>query len=236
MSGATAGGRGPILLGIDTAAPEVGAALWLGDGPGPAWSARAVRGADAVLLPAVQELLAWLDTQGLALNAVAVTVGPGAFTGLRVGVATALGLAVARSLPVVPVDALAARAGMAWDAPVVLALLDARKGRVYAGTFAVEGGLPAPLSPPGDLELADALPRAPFLAVGEGARTFAATLLAAGGTMHPQATACPAPAVARLGALLPRLDAGAVALHYLRGADAIPPADLGRRVGQPDPE
>lgn len=229
--------RGPIVLGIDTAAPVIGAALWLGDHAGPTWQLRAVRGADVALLPAVQALLADLEGRGLRLDRVAVTVGPGAFTGLRVGVATALGLAVARGLPVVPIDALAVRAAMAGgpETPTpetpVLALLDARKGKVYAGLFSLTGDVPAPLQPAMDLPLDEVLPAGPFLAVGEGAVPYAAQIQAAGGVVHPEADASAAPAVARLGARLPALDAGAVALRYLRDADAVPPADLGHRVG-----
>jgi len=225
----------PVVLGIDTAGPVVGAALWLGDAAGPAWSQRVVRGADAVLLPAVDDLLAELAERGLHLDRVAVTVGPGAFTGLRVGVATALGIALARGIPVVPVGALLARAAMVGEGDDVLALLDARKGRVYAGRFAVHDAWPTRRAPAVDGCLAEALPPGAFLAVGEGARVFAAAILAAGGQVVPQADACPAPAVARLGARLPALDPGEIALRYLRDADAVPPSDLGQRVGQPAP-
>lgn len=226
---------GPVVLGIDTAAPVIGAALWWGDRAGPAWQTRAVRGADVALLPAVEGLLRELEVLGLGLDRLAVTVGPGAFTGLRVGVATALGLALSRGLPVVPVDALAARAELArtaaLDAAPILALLDARKGRVYAATFAPGADGPVALGPAVDLPLDQVLPTPPFLAVGEGARGFADRITAAGGRIHPQADASAAPAVARLGALLPAMDAGAVALRYLRDADAVPPSDLGHRVG-----
>ncbi|MCK6507010.1 tRNA (adenosine(37)-N6)-threonylcarbamoyltransferase complex dimerization subunit type 1 TsaB [Myxococcota bacterium] len=228
-------GPGPVVLGIDTAAPVIGAALWLRDRPGPAWQLRAVRGADVALLPAVQRLLGELERVGLALDRVAVTVGPGAFTGLRVGVATALGLALSRGLPVAPVDALLARACRVPPDPAdpgpILALLDARKGRVYAAAFAPTDDLPAALGPAVDLPLDAVLPAPPFLATGEGACGFADRIVAAGGRVHPQADASAAPAVARLGARLPALDAGAVALRYLRDADAVPPTDLGHRVG-----
>jgi tRNA threonylcarbamoyladenosine biosynthesis protein TsaB len=70
------------------------------------------------------------------LEALAVSMGPGSFTGLRVGVATAKGLALALDLPVAPVatlDALASNLPFA-DAPVC-PLLDARKGEVYLALY-----------------------------------------------------------------------------------------------------
>ena len=87
------------VLGIDTAGPVVGAAV-VGWGPPRQWSCRIVRGADGVLLPAIADLVA----PATPLAGVAVSVGPGAFTGLRVGVATALGIAVSRGVPVICVS------------------------------------------------------------------------------------------------------------------------------------
>ena len=73
------------------------------------------------------------------LSAVAVTVGPGSFTGLRIGLATAKGIAAAADLPLVGVMTLEALArqgsASASDAGPICPLIDARKGEVYGGIF-----------------------------------------------------------------------------------------------------
>ncbi len=74
------------------------------------------------------------------LEGLAVSIGPGSFTGLRVGVATVKGLALALDLPVAPVptlDALAAT--LPFAAAPVCPLLDARKGEVYCSLYRWQG-------------------------------------------------------------------------------------------------
>ena len=214
---------GRTVLGIDTAGPVVGAAIWRDGACFGAWSLRVVKGADAHLLPAIAALLDQLRSDGGELDAVAVSHGPGAFTGLRVGVATALGLAVARGLPVAPISSLAARAALA-DGPSVLALLDARKGRVYAGWFDCGSGLPEARSGERDAVLDAVVPPSPFVAVGEGAQVHAEAIAALGGVVVSEPDASPAAQVARLGASAPLLAPAAVQLRYLRPPDARLPA------------
>ncbi len=74
------------------------------------------------------------------LAAVAVTVGPGSFTGLRIGLAAAKGLAVSASIPLAGVITLEALARQVPDAPLVCPLIDARKGEVYGGLFRPDPG------------------------------------------------------------------------------------------------
>ena len=211
-------------LGIDTAGPVVSAALCdaAGNDRG-TWSERVVRGADGVLLPAVAALLDTLTEEGATLRAVAVATGPGGFTGLRVGVATALGLAFARQVPVVPVSSLAARAQLV-QAPRVLSLLDARKGKVYAGLYDARGPEPVLLSPEVDVPLETLLPCPDTVAVGEGAARFADALTAAGLRLARDPAQGAALAVARLSLRREPVDPTAVQLRYLRPADAKLPA------------
>jgi tRNA threonylcarbamoyladenosine biosynthesis protein TsaB len=215
------------VLGIDTAGPVVGAAVWH---PGwvESWSARIVRKADGALMPAIAELLATVGS----IDLVAVSTGPGAFTGLRVGVSMALGIAMARDVPVVPVSSLAARAACAGQ-PRTLALLDARKGRVYAGLFDASADLPVLIGEERDAPITGVLPGEPFVAVGEGALVFADAIAAGAGQVSPDAARCPADEVARLGLLMREqaLDPGEIALRYLRPPDAKVPGGLGKSIG-----
>ncbi len=208
-----------FVLGIDTAGPVVGAAL-VGPGVERSWSERVARGADSALIPAVADLL-----QGVAsLSQVAVSVGPGAFTGLRVGVATALGIAVSKGCPVVCVSSLEARAFQAGH-PRVLALLDARKSRVYAQLFDASGAHPVALGVPVDAPLADVFPDGPFLATGEGALLDVPEIERVGGSVENDPGRSPAVSVARLGQIRAKeaVEPNEVALSYLREADAKKP-------------
>ena len=123
------------------------------------------------LLAAVDRLLADCGLAPADLEGLAVSVGPGSFTGLRVGVATVKGLAMALDLPIAPVptlDALAARLPFA-DAPVC-PILDARKNEVYLSLYRWRGDRMCrewdylALSP----ELAAAELTAPVILLGDG--------------------------------------------------------------------
>ncbi len=106
----------------------------------------------------------------------AVCAGPGSFTGLRIGLAVVKGLAMATGADCVAVSTLEARAWTVSAASTVLAALDARRGQVYAGAFAVDaqGGCPQRLLADGayPLEnLADFVAdcKKPLVFVGDGA-------------------------------------------------------------------
>jgi tRNA threonylcarbamoyladenosine biosynthesis protein TsaB len=204
---------------LDTAGPVVGVAAFRGSELVGWHAARVVSGADAFLLPRAAELL---DVLG-GLDRVAVSVGPGAFTGLRVGVAAALGLALGRGVGVAPLSSLAVRAAAAPGHACVLAVLDARKGRVYAGRFDTRGALPRPLDDEADVppEVAARGPSA--LATGEGAAVHGDVFTAHGHLLHADAVASPVAACAALVAAAPLLDPGEVGLRYLREPDARPP-------------
>lgn len=179
-----------IVLGFDTSTSATAVALRGADGsvrearddPAPgAHPGHATR-----LLPMAEELLA---AAGLGLGAVdriAVGAGPGTFTGLRVGIATARALAQSRDLELVAVpslEALARPALAAGGGRAVLAAIDARRREVFAAIFADGGETLAAARPlaPADLGalVAEAAEAAP-LAVGDGAVRYRELVAAAG--------------------------------------------------------
>jgi tRNA threonylcarbamoyladenosine biosynthesis protein TsaB len=173
-----------ILLAFDTAGPVIGASLRVDD---EVWSfsQRVTAGADAVLLDAA---LGLLRAQGLRMadvGRVAVSRGPGAFTGLRVGLALAQGLAHGLGVPLFGCDSLSTRAAAQGDG-TSLAMLDARKGRVYAGLY--QGGVE--VVPPSDVPPHEALgwgAAAGAVATGEGALVYADLVSVAGLTVGDNA-------------------------------------------------
>lgn len=134
------------------------------------------------LLPLVVELLEAAGIGLPALDAIAVGIGPGAFTGVRVATAVAQGLALAHALPVVPVSSLAALAQDAWrrtGRSPILALRDARRAEIYWGWFAgsstgvVQARGPEHVGPPAAIEAPDE----PWIAIGSGWRAHHGSLV-----------------------------------------------------------
>jgi tRNA threonylcarbamoyladenosine biosynthesis protein TsaB len=129
-----------MILGIETAVEHVGVAL--GDSRGiraHSMLASDRRHAES-LTPMIQFVMQQADAEMTDLSAVAVDVGPGLFTGMRVGMATAQSLAWALDLPMVPVcslDAVAMNAASTED--LVAAALDARRGEVYWALYRMRG-------------------------------------------------------------------------------------------------
>jgi tRNA threonylcarbamoyladenosine biosynthesis protein TsaB len=89
------------------------------------------------VLPLIQSVLDLAHRQFSDIDAIAVAVGPGSFTGLRIGLALVKGLAYERHLPVIGVSSLEAQAARVADlSGTICPLLDARKQEVYAALFA----------------------------------------------------------------------------------------------------
>lgn len=121
------------ILAIDTATEACSVALW-NDGNINAHFELCPREHTQRILPMVQDILATSGTTLAEINALAFGRGPGSFTGVRIGIGIAQGLALGASLPMIGVSTLATMAQGAWrktGATRVLAAIDARMGEVY---------------------------------------------------------------------------------------------------------
>ncbi len=134
------------LLALDTATEACSAALLIGEQVIERSEIAPRRHAE-IILPMIESLLAEAGISRRQIDAIAVGRGPGAFTGVRLAISVAQGLALGLDVPVVAVSSLAA---LAQDAPTdidapILAVIDARMGEVYAGAFlrGVDGNVAA---------------------------------------------------------------------------------------------
>lgn len=99
------------------------------------------------LMPAIQQLISDAGLSPQDLGGIAVSIGPGSFTGLRIGITTAKSMAFALGIPVVGVptlDALAAQ--FPYSKRIICPILDAQKGRVYTALYDTSEGYPRRLS------------------------------------------------------------------------------------------
>lgn len=190
-----------MLLAVDTATPQVSVALRRAGGAVASWRRAPGRDHGEALAPLLASSLAAEGITPADLTAVAVDVGPGLFTGLRVGLATAKALSAALGIPVVGVTSLEI---LAWphrhDHRIVAAVVDARRKEVFRALYrpAPSDRGPAPTEPaaresvwneragrelaapttvsPEDLAAELAALGEPVLAVGDGARRYADVL------------------------------------------------------------
>jgi len=244
------GGGAVTVLAIESATDMVGVALVADDG---AVSERIHLGGRAhaeLLAPSIEEVCATSGTSLADIGTIAVDIGPGLFTGLRVGVATAKALAQALGIGVIGVsslDTLAAAAYTRAEAEgavgTVAAVVDARRGEVFAALFrfgvagrgagppdpaSVRDDRPEPLAPEALVEwLVGAAGDGPVTVVGDGAVRYRHLLSVHRGLDLRWAEELSAPPPSALGRLARRrLDGG---IPPLAAAELVPdyrrPAD-----------
>jgi tRNA threonylcarbamoyladenosine biosynthesis protein TsaB len=217
-----------MLLAIATATSQVGVALGGGDGPVASLHVRKGRRHAELLAPAIETItrLAGVGTQ--QISRVAVDIGPGLFTGLRVGVATAKALAAALDIPIVGCSSLELLAyPHRRQDRTVAAVIDAKRGEIFWSLFRPGAGSLTAITDP-TVSTPDALVRAvnaragqEVLAVGDGARRYADALaplagveLAGPADDHPSAVV-----LLELAATRPSVPLDEITPRYLRGAD-----------------
>jgi tRNA threonylcarbamoyladenosine biosynthesis protein TsaB len=188
------------------------------------------------VLPLAAEAIAALGWGWRDVERIAVGRGPGTFTGLRIGIATAHGLATSLGVPLAGVSSLEALAlpGLATGTTSVLAVLDARRGEAFAAAWSTESdgtrrrlASPQVLRPEALAGLAGGLPNP--VAVGDGAVEFRGVLEQAGATVPPAQSALhlvSAAAHCRLAREATVTRPADVLPEYLR----LPDAELARRA------
>ena len=137
------------ILAIDTSSAWCSVALSLADATPVIRHQKVSAGASQLLLPWVQELLSEASIELTDLDAIAIGIGPGAFTGVRLGVAAVQGLATAARLPVLPVASLDAIASQLIQTPAFIQsgaqsfviAVDARMEEVYWANYQVGANL-----------------------------------------------------------------------------------------------
>jgi tRNA threonylcarbamoyladenosine biosynthesis protein TsaB len=130
-----------LVLGVETSTMQGGTALVGDDGLRSEYTLNVEATHSERLLPTIDRMLRDAGVGLDALSGLAVSIGPGSFTGLRIGLSTVKGLAYATGLPVVGVPTLEALAcTVAFAREQVCPVLDARKQEVYAALFRCERG------------------------------------------------------------------------------------------------
>jgi tRNA threonylcarbamoyladenosine biosynthesis protein TsaB len=212
-----------VILGLDTATAGTAVAVWAPGGPelerrdDPPPGARPAHATRLLVL--VQEVLDGSGASWEDVDRIAVGVGPGGFTGLRLGIATARALAQARDCELVGVSSLEA---LSKGVRPLYVAIDARRGEVFAAGF----GTRPPFGPVA-LKPADLAARiAPgTMAVGDGAVRFREELERAGAAIPADDSPLhrvSALQICRLGAQAEAADRDALLPDYRREPDAKP--------------
>lgn len=131
------------VLALTTSTPRIGIALGGTDGPLASWSAVRGRAHAELITPAIGQVCAAAEVSLDRIDAVVVDNGPGLFTGLRIGVATAKAIAFALGVPVVPVSGLDVLAFAHRHVERrITATIDARRGELFVASYvSVPGGI-----------------------------------------------------------------------------------------------
>lgn len=129
------------VLAFDTTTAACSVAVWQDGTARAVFHQAMMHGQAEALVPAIEQTLSEAGTSYADLDRIAVTLGPGSFTGVRVGLATARGLGTATGCPVIGIattEVIAAEARQITTGPIAVAI-DARRAEVYLHRFNEEG-------------------------------------------------------------------------------------------------
>ena len=130
------------ILGIDSSGMVASVAIVQDDVVIAEYTMNHKRTHSETLLPMIDEIVKTSETKQEDIDAIAIASGPGSFTGLRIGAATAKGLGLALGKPIVPVKTCEGLAYNLWGASgVICPIIDARRNQVYTGIYKVSGGV-----------------------------------------------------------------------------------------------
>lgn len=177
-----------IMLGMDTTGSVLSVALSLDAQILGEISVHSKKKHSETLLPAVDSLLGLAGRKLEEVGCVAVSVGPGSFTGIRIGVATAKGFAHALGVPVAEIDTLDALMQNVFYGGTVCAIMDARRNQVYAAAKNGENERIGSCAMSLD-SLLQALGSGPVLFVGDGVDAYADRIT----SQRPESLLAPGP-------------------------------------------
>lgn len=180
------GAAAPLILALDSAGSTCAVAVAAGDKVLELAQLEVAHGQAEALLPLIDCTIRRVPSPPSAVGLVAVTTGPGSFTGIRVGLAAARGIALGLAVPLIGVSCLEAALAALGDAAsrVVLVALESRRADFYIQLFDAAGrplGAPAAVLPEALAETVRAAAGPALLAVTGNAAPRAAALLAARG-------------------------------------------------------
>ena len=131
------------ILAIDSSGPVASVAVVTEDAVLAEYTVNFKKTHSQTLLPMIEEIMKMTETEGKDLSAIAVTAGPGSYTGLRIGASTVKGLGLVWQIPIVPVSTIAVlAANYAGHEGLICPILDARRGQVYGGLYRFSGITP----------------------------------------------------------------------------------------------
>lgn len=216
------------VLGLDSAGSQCAVAVLDGERVAAARAEAMLRGQAERLMPLIAETLAAASIAPAALDLIAVTTGPGSFTGIRIGLAAARGLALATGRPAVGVGVLDAYAASVPPAArrerTLVVAVESKRDEFYLQAFKTAGAALAPPAQVHPRDLAAWLPPGPLLLAGDAAARLQAQLAGHDFVMAPGADSVDAVWVARLGRA--QASGGTVAPprpFYLRAPDTTTP-------------